>query len=61
VTLTFGFDDSPAASVARIRVQGEASDFSKLATPVLSRAVLRSITNDLETLRDLLESQAAGT
>ena len=43
---------------ARIRVQGEASGFFKLATPVLSRAVLRSITNDLETLKDLLESRA---
>ena len=60
MTLTYTFDDAPGGTRARIRVQGEASGFFKLATPVLSRMVLRSITNDLETLKDLLESRAAG-
>lgn len=56
--LSYAFDDAAEGTRARIRVQGEASGFFKLATPVLSRAVLRSITNDLETLKDLLESRA---
>ena len=58
MNLTYAFDDAADGTRARIRVQGEASGFFKLATPVLSRAVLRSITTDLETLKRLLESGA---
>ncbi len=57
IKLTYAFDDAPGGTLARIRVEGEASGFFKLAAPVLSRAVLRSITNDLAMLRDLLESR----
>ncbi len=60
MTLTYTFEDAPGGTRARIRVQGEASGFFKLAAPVLSRAVKRSITNDLETLKDRLESRTAG-
>ena len=61
MTLTYAFDDESGGTRARIRVRGEASGFFKLATPVLSRAVLRSITNDLKTLKRIRESRAAGT
>ena len=59
--LTYAFDDVAEGTVARIRVEGEAGGFFRLATPILSRAVLRSITNDLELLKDLLESRERGS
>ncbi|MFQ6019364.1 MAG: SRPBCC family protein [Dehalococcoidia bacterium] len=58
MTISYEFEEAAGGTLARIRVQGEASGFYKLATPVLSRAVKRSITNDLQALKDLLESEA---
>ena len=58
MTISYEFEETDAGTLARIQVQGEASGFYKLATPVLSRAVKRSITNDLKTLKHLLESKA---
>ncbi len=54
----YEFEKASGATLARIRIQGESKGFYKLAAPVLSRAVRRSIENDLETLKDILESGA---
>ena len=56
MTVTYQFEGSSDGTVARIRIQGEATGFYRLAGPLLARAVKRSITKDLETLKDLLES-----
>ena len=45
-------------TLARVTLEGEATGFFRLAGPVVSRAAKRNITNDLETLKDLLESGA---
>ncbi len=57
--VTYEFEEAPSGTLARIRIEGEASVFYKLAGPLMSRGVKRSITNDLKTLKDLLESGAA--
>ena len=49
--------DAPAGTVARIRAQGEAGGFFRVAAPLLSRMVRRNIHNDLETMREYLEAQ----
>ncbi len=56
--VTYEFEEVADGTQARIRVQGETSGFYKLAGPLMSRKVKRNITNDLETLKDLLESGA---
>lgn len=54
--VTYEFADAGAGTLARIRVRGDASGFYRLAAPVMSRSVRRSITKDLGRLRVLLES-----
>ena len=54
----YEFEEESGATLARIRVKGGSKGFYKLAAPVLSRVVRRSIRRDLETLKDLLESGA---
>ena len=54
--VTYEFEEVSGGTLARIRIGGEASGFYKLAGPLMSRAVKRNITNDLKTLKDLLES-----
>ena len=56
--VTYEFEEMEDRTLARIRVQGEAGVFYKLAGPVIARKVKRDITNDLNTLRDLMESEA---
>ena len=56
--VTYEFEEASEGTLARIRIQGEASGFYKLAGPLMSRAVKRNITNDLENLKDLLEAEA---
>lgn len=45
-------------SVARIRTQGGGTGFYRLAAPMLTKMVRRSIQNDLENLKAYLESGA---
>ena len=59
--VTYEFEDAPGGTLARIRIRGETRGFYKLAGPLMSRAVKRNITNDLETLKDLLESGEDGS
>jgi len=55
--VSYRFQETPGGTLARIQVQGEAGGFySRIAGPVMSRAVKRSITKDLKTLKRLLES-----
>ena len=56
--VTYEFEEASGGTLARIRVEGEAGGFYKLASPLMSRSVKRNITNDLRTLKELLESMA---
>ncbi len=56
--VTYAFEDAGESTVASIRIRGETSGFYALAGPLMSRAVKRNITNDLHTLKDLMESGA---
>lgn len=57
--VTYVFDDAPAGTRARIRVEGAAEGFYRLAGPLLAAGVRRGITRDLRTLQSLLESRTA--
>ena len=57
--VTYAFDDAGGATRASIRVQGDASGFYRLAAPLLSRAVKRSITKDLRNLKKIMESRSS--
>ena len=56
MTITYEFEDAPTGTVARIRAEGDATGFYRLAGPLLSAATRRSIEKDLETLKELLEA-----
>jgi uncharacterized membrane protein len=56
MTVTYEFEDAAGgATRVRIRAQGDASGFYRLAGPLLSRAVERGIRGDLDRLATLLE------
>ena len=52
----YQFEEADEATLARIRVQGEASGFFRIAGPIMARSVKKNITNDLKALKLLLES-----
>ena len=55
--VSYRFEEASDGTLARIHVQGEAGGFyNKIAGPVMSLAVKRSITKDLKSLKRLLES-----
>jgi len=53
--ITYALDEDGAGTLFRIRAEGDAGGFYRLAEPILSRAVKRSITKDLERLKAILE------
>ena len=55
--ITYTFDENGAGTLARIRVQGEATGFFRLAAPLLAGQVRRSITRDVNNLKRVLEAQ----
>jgi hypothetical protein len=57
MTITYEFEDAPAGTVARIRAEGDAAGFYRLAIPLLSAATRRGIEKDLDTLKELLETE----
>lgn len=57
--IRYELEDAPEGTVARIRAQGDATGFFRVAAPLLGRMVRRNITNDLETLKGYLEAQAS--
>jgi hypothetical protein len=64
MTVTYEFEDAPGGgTLMRIRTEGDASGFYRLAGPLLSRAVKRGVAGDLERLKTRLEAgpQADGS
>ncbi|MCH8815146.1 MAG: SRPBCC family protein [Chloroflexi bacterium] len=55
--ITYSFDEDGAGTLARIRVQGNATGFFRLAAPLLAGQVRRSITRDVNNLKRVLEAQ----
>ena len=58
MTVTYEFEDAGGGTRMRIRTQGDAGRFYRLAAPVLDRAVKRNIARDLARLKARL---AAGS
>ena len=54
--VTYEFDEIPTGTLARIRAEGDAHGFYKLAERVLGGMVKRGIERDLAALKELLES-----
>jgi hypothetical protein len=59
MAVVYEFDDAGGATIVRIRARGDASRFYRLAGPVLSRIVKRSIAGDLGRLKSRLEAGEA--
>jgi uncharacterized membrane protein len=59
MTVTYEFEDAGVGTLMRIRTEGDASGFYRLAGPLLSRAVKRGVTGDLERLKSRLEAGPA--
>lgn len=55
MTVTYEFEDAGGGTLMRIRAQGDASGFYRIAGPALSRAVRRGISGDLARLKQKLE------
>lgn len=56
---TYTWEDTPAgATRMRLRNRGEPSGFSRIAAPMMARAMRRANTKDLERLKEILESAA---
>ena len=55
MTIRYEFQEVPDGTLARIQVQGDATGFFKLASPLLAQAVKRSVSNDLKELKRLME------
>lgn len=60
MAVTYEFEDAPGGgALMRIRTEGDASGFYRLAGPLLSRAVKRGVAGDLERLKTRLEAGPA--
>ena len=55
MTVTYAFEDDGDGTRTSVRVQGEPGAMYRVAGPILSRQVRRSVANDLRTLTRLLE------
>ena|SRR5215217_2748286 len=59
MTVTYEFDDEPGGGTRmRIRTEGDASGFYRLAGPLLDRAVKRGVGQDLKRLKQRVEGGA---
>ena len=56
--IRYKFEEAIGGTLARIHIQGGGTGFYRLASPLLARVVKRNISSDLETLKELLESEA---
>lgn len=61
MTVTYEWEDVPDGTLMRIRTQGDASGFYRVAGPLLDVAVRRGVGRDLARLRRLLESSLQTT
>jgi hypothetical protein len=57
MVVTYEFEDDEAGTLMRIRAQGDATGFYRVAGPLLARAVRKGIAGDLKRLKHLLESE----
>lgn len=57
MAVTYSFEDVPEGTRARIRVEGEPAGLYRVAGPMMARTVKRSISNDLRTLKSIMESE----
>ena len=58
---TYTWSDAPGGGTGmRLRNRGEPSGFSRIAAPVMQRAVARANRKDLAKLKRILESRPAG-
>ena len=56
--VAYEFEDAgPGATLARIRLRGDATGFFRLAAPMLAAASRRAIRKDLEKLKRIVESR----
>jgi uncharacterized membrane protein len=55
MTVAYEFEDADGATRMRIRTQGDASGFYRLAAPLMSAAVRRGVAGDLAKLKAILE------
>lgn len=56
MTVVYEFEDADGGTRMRIRTQGDASGFYKLAGPLLAAAVKRGVAGDLARLKATLEA-----
>ena len=59
MTVRYEFEDADAGTRVRIRTEGDASGFYRVAGPLLAAAVRRSIGADLARLRRILEATSS--
>ncbi len=53
--VTYAFGDEPGGTIVSVRVRGEPAAMYRVAGPLLTRQVRRSVGSDLATLKELLE------
>ena len=58
MTVTYEFEDADGGTRVRIRTEGDASGFYRIAGPLLARAVKRGVEGDLARLKALLEDES---
>ena len=58
--VTYEVEPSTDGAIARVRVQGDAGGLYRVAGPLISAQVSRSISGDVERLRKLLEGRSMG-
>jgi uncharacterized membrane protein len=56
MTVVYEFEDAGEGTRMRIRTQGDASGFYRVAGPMLARAVRRGVERDLRRLKQVLEA-----
>jgi hypothetical protein len=58
IQVRYELEDAEGGTLARIRTRGGGTAFYKLAGPLLSRMVRRSVANDLANLKEYLDARA---
>jgi uncharacterized membrane protein len=56
MTVTYEFEEADGGTTMRIRTEGDASGFYRVAGPMLARAVRKGVARDLARLKAKLES-----
>lgn len=57
--VTYEVEPAPGGAIARVRVQGDAGGLYRVASPLISRQVSRSIDGDVRRLKNILEGAAS--